>query len=72
MRAHAPARDKQRSRVEGAMRRVLLGLLLLVGASAIGCYERTVAYRGPYGHTVACRQIWTPATPFRNGYWRCV
>jgi hypothetical protein len=48
------------------------GLMALVAVAGIGCYERTVVTHGPYGGTVACRQIWTPATPFRNGYWRCV
>ncbi len=47
-------------------------LLLSVFAGLLGgCYERTVVTRGPYGNTVACRQVWTPATPFRNGYWHC-
>jgi hypothetical protein len=53
------------------MRMLLSGLLALLAVAATGCYERTVVHSGPYG-TVACRQVWTPATPFRNGYWRCI
>jgi hypothetical protein len=53
------------------MRWLLIGIIALIGVTSIGCYERTVVRSGPYG-TVACRQIWSPATPFRNGYWRCV
>jgi hypothetical protein len=54
------------------MRTLLLGLFGLSLSLSASCYSRTVVAPGPYGGAVACRQIWTPATPFRNGYWHCV